>query len=37
MRLGFHAATSMPSDLETDVVTIAHAGFRGAGDGGRQD
>lgn len=28
MRLGFHGATSMTSDLETDVVASAHAGFK---------
>lgn len=27
MRLGFHGATSMTSDLETDVAVSAHAGF----------
>src|SRR5512136_512477 len=27
MRLGFHGATSMTSDLETDVAASAHAGF----------
>jgi 2-keto-myo-inositol isomerase len=27
MRLGFHGATSMTSDLETDVKATAHAGF----------
>lgn len=28
MRLGFHGATSMTSDLETDVLATAHAGFQ---------
>jgi 2-keto-myo-inositol isomerase len=28
MRLGFHGATSMTSDLETDVAATAHAGFQ---------
>lgn len=28
MRLGFHGATSMTCDLETDIVTSAHAGFQ---------
>ncbi len=28
MRLGFHGATSMTSDLETDVLASAHAGFK---------
>lgn len=28
MRLGFHGATSMTSDLETDVRATAHAGFQ---------
>ena len=28
MRLGFHGATSMTSDLETDVMASAHAGFK---------
>ena len=28
MRLGFHGATSMTSDLETDVGATAHAGLR---------
>lgn len=28
MRLGFHGATSMTSDLETDVIASAHAGFK---------
>lgn len=28
MRLGFHGATSMTSDLETDVMATAHAGLR---------
>lgn len=27
MRLGFHGATSMTSDLETDIAASAHAGF----------
>ena len=25
MKLGFHGATTMPSDLQTDVVASAHA------------
>jgi 2-keto-myo-inositol isomerase len=28
MRLGFHGATSMTSDLETDVTATAHAGLK---------
>lgn len=28
MRLGFHGATSMTSDLETDVMATAHAGLK---------
>jgi len=28
MRLGFHGATSMTSDLQTDVAASVHAGFR---------
>lgn len=28
MRLGFHGATSMTSNLETDVQATAHAGFK---------
>lgn len=28
MQLGFHGATTMTSDLETDVVVAAHAGFK---------
>lgn len=28
MRLGFHGATTMTSDLETDVAASAHAGFK---------
>lgn len=28
MRLGFHGATSMTSDLETDVIATAHAGLK---------
>ena len=29
MLLGFHGATTMTSDLETDVAVTAHAGFKG--------
>jgi 2-keto-myo-inositol isomerase len=28
MKLGFHGATTMTSDLETDVAATAHAGFK---------
>jgi 2-keto-myo-inositol isomerase len=28
MKLGFHGATTMPADLQTDVAASAHAGFR---------
>ena len=28
MRLGFHGATSMTSDLETDVQATAYAGLK---------
>lgn len=28
MKLGFHGATTMTSDLQTDVVVSAHAGFK---------
>ena len=28
MKLGFHGATTMPADLQTDVAALAHAGFR---------
>ena len=28
MRLGFHGATSMTSDLDTDVRATAHAGLK---------
>jgi 2-keto-myo-inositol isomerase len=27
MKLGFHGATTMPADLQTDVAVTAHAGF----------
>ena len=29
MKLGFHGATTMTSDLQTDVVASANAGFKG--------
>lgn len=29
MKLAFHGATTMPADLQTDVVVSAHAGFTG--------
>ena len=28
MKLGFHGATTMTSDLQTDVAASAHAGFK---------
>jgi len=28
MKLGFHGATTMTADLQTDVATTAHAGFQ---------
>jgi hypothetical protein len=27
MKLGFHGATTMPADLQTDVAATARAGF----------
>ena len=27
MKLGFHGATTMPADLQTDIAATAHAGF----------
>ncbi len=28
MKLGFHGATTMTADLQTDVAATAHAGFQ---------
>ena len=36
MLLGFHGATTMTSDLETDVAVSAYAGFKALEAVGRQ-